>query len=81
MTLSEFLDHLSTTAKHALDLFSVTVAVGAIVNLLPPLAAGFTILWTGLQIYGWFETRRIRHEAVREAALAGLAELEKSPKA
>lgn len=79
MTLSEFLDHLSTGAKHALDLFSVTVAVGAIVNLLPPLAASFTILWTGLQIYGWFETRRIRHEAVREAALAALTELDKTP--
>lgn len=77
MTLSEFLDHLSTGAKHALDIFSVTVAVGAIVNLLPPLAAGFTIIWTGLQIYGWFETRRIRHEAVREAARAGLSELDK----
>jgi hypothetical protein len=34
-------------------------------------------LWTGLQIYGWFETRRIRLQAVRDAALAGLAELDK----
>lgn len=79
MTLSEFLDHLGTGVKHALDFFSITVAVGAIVNLLPPLAAGFTILWTGLQIYGWFETRRIRLAAVREAALAGLSELDKTP--
>ena len=54
MTLSEFLDHLGTGTKHLLDALSATVAVGVIVQLLPPLAAAMTILWTGLQIYGWF---------------------------
>ncbi len=68
MTAHDFLDHIGTAAKHALDLFSITIAIGAIVQLLPPLAAGFTILWTGLQIYGWFETRRARLDAAKALA-------------
>lgn len=80
MTLSEFLDHLGTGTKHLLDLFAATVTVGVIVKILPIWAAIMTIVWTTLQVFGWFETRRIRNAAVREAALAGLAELEKSPK-
>ena len=28
------------------------------VSFLQPLALLFTIAWTGLQIYGWFEKRR-----------------------
>lgn len=76
MTLHEFLDHLGTGTKHLLDLFSVTVAIGAVVQLLPPLAAAFTIAWTGLQIYGWFARKSWRAE-VKEAAQAGLDELDK----
>ena len=53
MTLHDALDHLGTGTKHLLDALSATVAVGVIVQLLPPLAAAMTILWTGLQIYGW----------------------------
>ena len=60
MTLSDALDHIGTGTKYLLDFVSITVALGAIVQLLPPLAAAFTIAWTGLQIYGWFEARRER---------------------
>ena len=54
MTLHDALDHLGTGTKHLLDALSAAVAAGVIVQLLPPLAAAMTILWTGLQIYGWF---------------------------
>lgn len=47
------LDHLGDGAKHLLDFVSISVAVGTLVSLLPPIAAAMTILWTGLQIYGW----------------------------
>jgi hypothetical protein len=56
----EILGHFGIGTRYVLDMFSITVAVGAIVQLLPPLAAAFTILWTGLQIFGWFEARRLK---------------------
>ena len=45
---------MSTTAettKHAIDAVSVFTVVGTLSDALPPLAALFTILWTGLRIY------------------------------
>lgn len=58
MTLNDALDHIGNGTKYTLDILSATVAVGVIVQLLPPLAALMTIIWTGLQIYGWFDLRR-----------------------
>lgn len=58
MGLQEALDHLGNGTKYVLDILSATVAVGVIVQLLPPLAAAMTILWTGLQIFAWVEARR-----------------------
>mgnify|MGYP003412924987 FL=1 len=60
MTTHDILNHLSTGTRHLLDLLSATVAIGVIVQILPPLAATMTIIWTGLQIFGWFEARRKR---------------------
>ena len=45
---------MSTTAdttKNAIDAVSVFTVVGTLSDALPPLAALFTILWTGLRIY------------------------------
>ena len=45
---------MSTTAettKHAIDAVSVFTVIGTLSDALPPLAALFTILWTGLRIY------------------------------
>jgi len=39
------------TTKHAIDAVSVFTVVGTLSDALPPLAALFTILWTGLRIY------------------------------
>jgi hypothetical protein len=45
---------MSTTAettKHAIDAVSVFTVIGTLNDILPPVAALFTILWTGLRIY------------------------------
>ena len=41
----------SDTVKHIMDGASVVTAVGTITNMLPAVAALFTILWTGIRIY------------------------------
>lgn len=41
----------SDTVKHIMDGVSVVTAVGTITNMLPAVAAVFTILWTGIRIY------------------------------
>lgn len=47
----------SDAAKHAGDAAAITITVGTIVNLLPALAAVFTIVWTGIRIY---ETKTVQ---------------------
>lgn len=44
-------------AKQLLDVLSVATVVGAIVDVLPSIAALFTIIWTGLRIW---ETDTVR---------------------
>jgi len=51
---------MSTTAettKHAIDAVSVLTVLGTLNEILPPLAALFTIIWTGIRIY---ETKTVR---------------------
>lgn len=43
-------DHDETT-KYAIDALSVLTVFGTIVNMLPAIAAIFTIIWTGIRIY------------------------------
>ena len=44
-------DHLSEGTKHVLDGLSVITVLGALVDILPAIAAAFTIVWTGIRIY------------------------------
>lgn len=39
------------TARHVLDALSVVTVVGTLVEMLPSIAALFTIIWTGIRIY------------------------------
>jgi hypothetical protein len=39
------------TVKNVIDSFSVITVVGTIVNILPAVAAVFTIVWTGIRIW------------------------------
>jgi hypothetical protein len=43
--------------KHALDAVSVVTVVGTLADILPAVAALFTIIWTGIRIV---ETRTFR---------------------
>ena len=44
-------EHLSEGTKHVLDGLSVITVLGALVDILPAIAALFTIVWTGIRIY------------------------------
>jgi hypothetical protein len=54
-------DHISEGTKHVLDGLSVITVLGALVQILPAIAALFTIVWTGIRIYetdtvqGWIK--------------------------
>jgi len=37
--------------KYTVDALSVATVVGALTNMLPEIAALFTIVWTGIRIY------------------------------
>jgi hypothetical protein len=52
--------HTSEAVKHIVDGVSVLTVIGTLANILPAIAALFTIIWTVLRIYetktvqGWF---------------------------
>jgi hypothetical protein len=56
-------DTASETVKNAIDAVSVVTVVGTFVDMLPSIAAVFTIVWTAIRIYetdtvqGWFGER------------------------
>ena len=39
------------TTKHAIDAVSVFTVIGTLSDILPPVAALVTIIWTGIRIY------------------------------
>jgi len=49
--------HTAETTKHAIDAVSVFTVIGTLSDLLPPMAALVTIIWTGIRIY---ETQTVR---------------------
>jgi hypothetical protein len=44
-------EHLSENTKHIIDFASVATVLGALVEVLPAIAAIFTIVWTAIRIY------------------------------
>ena len=58
-------------AKHVVDGLSVTTVLGALVGLLPSIAALFTIVWTALRIYesptiqGWLTKQKSKKDGIR----------------
>jgi hypothetical protein len=55
-------DHQETT-KHVVDALSVVTVLGTLVDMLPSIAALFTIVWTAIRIYetdtvqGWINPK------------------------
>lgn len=43
--------HVSETTKHAVDAVSVVTVLGTLAEVLPSIAALFTIVWTALRIW------------------------------
>jgi hypothetical protein len=50
-------DHLTEGTKHVLDGLSLLTVLGALMDMLPAIAALFTIIWTGIRIY---ETKTVQ---------------------
>ena len=44
-------EHLTDATKHVIDTASIATAVGTIMQILPAIAALFTIVWTVIRIY------------------------------
>jgi len=44
-------DATSETIKHAVDALSIVTVVGTLIDMLPSIAALFTIVWTAIRIY------------------------------
>jgi hypothetical protein len=58
----------SDTVKHIMDGVSVVTAVGTITNMLPAVAALFTILWTGIRIYESATVQKLLGKGKKETA-------------
>jgi len=50
-------EHLTDATKHIIDGVSVVTVLGTLAQILPPLAALFTIIWTCIRIY---ETKTVQ---------------------
>jgi hypothetical protein len=44
-------EHMSEAAKNTADALSVVTVIGTLAEILPAVAALFTIVWTGFRIY------------------------------
>jgi hypothetical protein len=51
------MEHLQESTKHVLDTASIATAVGTMMQVLPAIAALFTIVWTCIRIY---ETKTVQ---------------------
>lgn len=62
--------HEIETAKTVTDIVSVATVVGTLAQVLPSIAALFTIIWTGFRIYetetvqGWVKKKPVVSEEV-----------------
>ena len=50
-------EYLDEASKHIIDALSLITVIGTLVDMLPSIAAVFTILWTAIRIY---ETKTVR---------------------
>ena len=56
--------HVSETTKHVADAASIVTVLGTLAEILPAVAALFTIVWTGFRIYetntvqGWLKKKK-----------------------
>jgi hypothetical protein len=51
------MEHLTDATKHVIDTASIATAIGTMMQVLPAIAAVFTIVWTSIRIY---ETKTVQ---------------------
>jgi hypothetical protein len=51
MNISDPFNDIPEGARLAIDVLSIATLLGALVNILPAIAAILTIIWTGIRIY------------------------------
>jgi len=50
---------MDESMKHFVDVVSVAATVGTLIEMLPSIAALFTIVWTGIRIYETSTVQRL----------------------
>ena len=50
--------NMDEASKHIMDVFSIVTVLGTLADMLPSIAALFTIIWTGIRIY---ETKTVQN--------------------
>tara|TARA_R110000868_G_scaffold25246_6_gene98530 strand:- start:256 stop:444 length:189 start_codon:yes stop_codon:yes gene_type:complete len=61
--MKDAVSSMSESAKHLVDIASVATVVGTLADMLPSIAAVFTIIWTGIRIW---ETDTLKRLTGRE---------------
>lgn len=54
------------TAKHVVDVFSIGTVIGTLADILPSVAAIFTVVWTSIRIYETETVQRILRRRARK---------------
>ena len=57
MLMNDPFINMDEASKHIMDVFSIATVLGTLADMLPSIAALFTIIWTGIRIY---ETKTIQ---------------------
>lgn len=55
--------HFDESFKHVIDALSIVTVIGTLADMLPSIAALFTIIWTGIRIW---ETETVKRWTGRE---------------
>ena len=58
-------EYLDEASKHVIDALSLITVIGTLVDMLPSIAAIFTIFWTAIRIY---ETKTVQKWIGKEDA-------------
>lgn len=49
--MKDAFNHMSESAKHLVDVVSLVTVLGTLADMLPSIAAIFTIVWTAIRIW------------------------------
>jgi hypothetical protein len=58
MLMKDPFNHMDEALKYTVDALSLVTVIGTLVDMLPSIAAVFTIVWTAIRIY---ETKTVQN--------------------